>query len=195
MYPGTITLGVNKLTASQTEWLAGRILHLRGGIRAINWFGPEVDLQPQTRDGKLAQIQPKSYAGTYEELESLGLLIIGVDFYSHAFEVQGRTPPDWRSHHSPVHGWVCDEAVTKWRHIANAAYKREKGRLWDLASRIAHQLRVCEWRVRQVSESYKDQLLARLQNKFQAGQRIEDGFTWLAYLSDSVLPYRRICSA
>lgn len=170
-------------TESKEQWLAGRIFHLRGGIRATNWFAPTVDIQPKTLNGKLAQIQSKIYGRTYGELESLGLLIVGVDFYSHLFELDGRIPPNWRPHHSPVNGWVCDDAVTTWRHIAHAAYKAEQGRLWDLSSRIAHQLRVCGWRLRQVSDAYKDQLSARVQSTFRAGQRFQDEFTWLAYLS------------
>jgi hypothetical protein len=171
------------MTASQIEWRVGRIFHIPGGIRAQNWCTPKVDLQPDTLDGKIAQLTSKAFGGTFDELESIGLFVIGVDFYSHAFEVEGRTPPQWRSHHSPVRGWPCNTAFTKWRQIAHASYKREKGHLWDLASRIAHQLRVCEWRVRQVSEAYKEQLHARCQSEFKAGLRFRDGFTWLAYLS------------
>ena len=56
--------------------------------------------------------------------------------------------------------------------------------LWDTASRIGHQLRVCDWRLREISEAYSNQLLARLKQKdFKIGTRFEDGFTWLTYLS------------
>ena len=56
--------------------------------------------------------------------------------------------------------------------------------LWDTASRIGHQLRVCDWRLREISEAYSTQLLARLKRKdFKIGTRFEDGFTWLTYLS------------
>src|SRR5438105_3706009 len=70
-----------------------------------------------------------------------------------------------------------------WRQIAHAAFKAKRGRLWDSASRIAHQLRVCGWRLRQVSEAYRDQLWARSDGKFAAGQHFQDQFTWLVYLA------------
>src|SRR5438128_12608935 len=96
-------------TAAQEEWLAGRIFHLRGGILGKNWFGPTVEVSPKATNGNVAQIPSKSYPNTYVDLESLGLKIIGVDFYSHALEIKGRLPPNWRPHHSPVNGWTCSD--------------------------------------------------------------------------------------
>ena len=57
-------------------------------------------------------------------------------------------------------------------------------KLWDVGSRIAHQMRVCSWRLRQVSEAYREQLCAKVDKEtLSTGDRFEDGFTWLAYLS------------
>src|ERR1019366_8070066 len=68
--------------------------------------------------------------------------------------------------------------------ISHNSHKRKKGRLWDLASRISHQMRVCSWRLRQISEAYREQLFAKYDgSEFRKGQRFEDGFTWLAYMS------------
>jgi hypothetical protein len=94
-------------------------------------------------------------------------------------------PPNWRSYCSTEKtSWPTEEASQKWRNIGHAGFKRKDGMLWDTASRIGHQLRVCNWRLREISEAYSNQLLARLkQNDFKIGTRFEDGFTWLTYLS------------
>ena len=56
--------------------------------------------------------------------------------------------------------------------------------MWDVASRISHQIRVCEWRFRQLSEAYHDQLIAVIQSKrFKERNGVVDGFTWLGYLA------------
>src|SRR5437899_7601696 len=146
-----------------SEWPAGRIVHLGGGFRAVNHQGPEVDLQPTALNGQCVRIKLGSYAEIYANLETLGLLIVGVDFYSHVLEFEGQVPPNWRPYHkSPTGVWPCDDIGMKWAHIGHAAHKRKNGRLWDLASRIAHQMRVCGWRMRQVSEAYQDQLFTRV---------------------------------
>ena len=79
--------------------------------------------------------------------------------------------------------WPCEEEVDTWSEIGHAAFTRNNGRLWDIASRVSHQLRVCSWRLRQISEAYSNQLNARAKSKFQVGQRFQDAFTWLAYLA------------
>jgi hypothetical protein len=166
-----------------TEWRVGRIFHLTGGLRATNWFSADVDFEPNTLDGKFLRLHSKTFGGTFAELESMGLSIIGVDFYTSTLEVEGRLPPQWRSHHSPTKGWPCDEAAIEWRQIAHAAFSKKQGRLWDNASRIAHQLRACQWRVREVSEAYKNLLVTREWNKFKVGNRFKNGFSSLAQLT------------
>lgn len=80
--------------------------------------------------------------------------------------------------------WPCAEQADQWSFIAHSAFRQSNGQLWDVASRISHQLRVCDWRLRQVSECYRDQLHAKVRrNEFKQGRRFKDGFTWLGYLS------------
>lgn len=144
-----------------------------------------MDFFPIAKNGKQARITLAAYGGIYSALQSLGLLIVGVDFYSHIIEVEGKVPPNWRPYQqSPTTAWLWDETDLKWSQISHGAHRRRNGRLWDLASRISHQMRVCAWRLRQISEAYGDQLAAKLAgSEFSTGQRFEDGFTWLAYLS------------
>lgn len=162
------------------KWPAARIVHLAGGCRAINDHGPFVRFFPNTTDG----IQVSTYGAIYGILESLGFRIIGVDFYSHVAEVEGTVPPNWRSYcRSGKSCWPTEETAQMWRNIGNAGFTRKDGFLWDTASRIGHQLRVCDWRLRDISEAYGAQIQARLKRGFKAGTKFEDGFTWLTYLS------------
>jgi hypothetical protein len=167
------------------KWPAARIVHLTGGCRAINDHDPIVHFLPNTIEGIEWQFAVSAYGEIYRNLESLGFQIVGVDFYSHVLEVEGSVPPNWRSYCRAGHtSWPTEEAAQKWRNIGNAGFKRKDGMLWDTASRIGHQLRVCDWRLRGVSEAYSNQLLAKLKQKdFKIGTRYEDGFTWLTYLS------------
>lgn len=156
-----------------------------GGCRAINNQGPVVQFNPPTLEGKQAQFQINQYGGIFHSLESLGFGIIGVDFYSHVLEAKGSVPPDWRSYHRTSHtSWPTEEIAQRWRNIGHAAFKQKNGKLWDIASRIGYQLRVCDWRLREISEAYCNQLIAQIHLKsFKVGQKYEDGFSWLSYLS------------
>lgn len=177
------------MSKQDNNWPALRFVHLVGGCHAINEPGPSVKIGPKALNGKTVQFQLSGYGALYSALyskfETIELPIIGVDFYSHVMEIEGRTPPDWRPFHKiGASVWFCEDVTRIWSEISHSAHRKKNGRLWDLASRIKHQLRVCSWRLRQISVAYNEQLSARLKsNDFKAGQRFEDGFTWLAYLS------------
>ncbi len=164
----------------ENKWPAARIVHLAGGCRAINHHDPSVRFLPTKMDG----IQAPTYGALYGVLESLGFRIIGVDFYSHISEVEGTVPPNWRSYYrSGKTPWPTEETAQAWRNIGNAGFKKKDALLWDMASRIGYQLRVCDWRLRDISEAYGAQLQVRLKGDFKPATRFEDGFTWLTYLS------------
>src|SRR5690606_22337761 len=80
-------------------------------------------------------------------------------------------------------GWHCFNQADIWSHIAHAAIKQNNGLLWDVAQRISHLLRVCDWRLRQVSECYRDLLYAIVQaHEYTEGRRFMDRHTWLIYM-------------
>lgn len=166
-------------------WPASRIVHLLGGCRAINIDGPLVRIEPNTIQGKITQFSAQGYGAIYSDLKSIGFDVVGVDFYSHISEVKGETPPNWRVYNRTNEtSWASEETAQTWKGIAHSAFKKQNGHLWDLASRIGHQLRVCSWRIRQLSEAYHEQLLAKLQRgEIRETQPFEDGYTWLAYLA------------
>jgi hypothetical protein len=167
------------------KWPAIRFVHLPGGCRAINGQDPVVFIEPHIIGGKKYQFEISTYGTIYKSLVSLGLRIVGVDFISHVLEANGSMPPNWRSFHKVGNTcWPTEEVAQKWRNIAHAAFVQKKGKFWDCGSRIGHQLRVCDWRLREISEAYRNQLFAKFRdNDFKIGQKYADGFTWLSYLT------------
>ena len=171
---------------SPSGWPAARTAHLAGGCRAINGFDPVVRLFPTTMDRQELSFQLREYGSLYAGLEVRGIAPIGFEFLSTSLDARGLVPTDWRSFH-PWGGknvWPCHDQMDEWAQIAYAASKSNNADLWDLARRLSHQLRVCAWRLYQVSEAYHAQLRARTADpSFKAGTRFTDGFTWLAYLA------------
>lgn len=173
------------MTKQTNEWPAGRIIHLFGGCRAINGFEPMVYLDPAPIETESSALEVKSYGSAYPELEAFGLNIVGVDFYAHSLAIKELIPPEWRvCNHTKRTPWPCAQAIQKWSEIGHGAFQKKDGILWDQASRIAYQLRACTWRIREISESYKIQLNARVrQQDFKPGTRFVDGFTLPMYLA------------
>ena len=145
------------------KWPAARVVHLIGGCRAINDHNQLVHFFPNTMEGVEWRFEASSYAAIYRNLESLGFSIVGVDFYSHVMVVEGNVPPNWRSYYRTGNtAWTTEETAQKWRNIGHGGFKKKDGVLWDTANRIGHQLRVCDWRLRGISEAYNKQLIARM---------------------------------
>lgn len=174
---------------SHPQWLAARTVHLIGGCRAFNGFDPVVEFFPKTLDGLTMRFQCRQYGSLYSELASMDVAPIGFEFLSHSMEAKGLVPTNWRTYHPWTRSniWPCHDEMDKWAQIAYAASEAKEAVLWDLARRIGHQLRVCAWRLYQLSEAYRSQLFARTpENDFKPGIRFEDGFTWLGYLAVQV---------
>lgn len=177
------------MSETHPKWLSARTVHLAGGCRAVNDLAPTVKLYPSTPDGQIVQFQSREYGALYSEIEALNLTLIGTEFLSNSLEAKELVPPNWRTFHrwSPHQVWPCNDEVDKWAQIAHAAVEISNAVLWDLARRISHQLRVCEWRLYQLSEAYRSQLhTATTDRDFKPGTRFTDGFTWLGYLAVQV---------
>lgn len=175
--------------AAHPEWLAARTVHLVGGCRAFNGFDPTVDFFPRTLDGQIMRFQSRHYDTLYAELKALEIAPIGFEFLSNSLEAKGLVPTNWRTFHpwERKNVWPCNDQMDIWAQISYAASRESNAVLWDLARRISHQLRVCAWRLYQLSDAYNAQLRARVtEHDFKPGQRFEDGFTWLGYLAVQV---------
>lgn len=174
------------IVEQNSDWKALRVFHLVGGCRAVNGFGPSVEFHPQVSGGRTATFNIESYQTIYRNLDTLGAMVIGIDYVSHTMEAAGVMPPDWRSYPQTIaiSGTSCEEVAQRWAQIGHGAFKCQRGKLWDLARRIAHQMRVCSWRLRQLSESYRESLHARVRRAdVEPGMRFSDGFSELGYLT------------
>jgi hypothetical protein len=177
------------MQSQQSGWLAARTVHLVGGCRAFNGFDPAVEFFPRTLDGKVMRYQSRQYGRLYAELASMEIAPIGFEFLTNSLEAKELVPTNWRAYY-PRGGkeiWPCNDEMDRWSHISYAAGQVDDAVLWDIARRISHQLRVCAWRLYQLSEAYRVQLRARTaESDFKPGVRFEDGFTWLGYLAVQV---------
>lgn len=161
-----------------------RELHLYGGGRVLNGMDQTADLRPHAMNGKSASLNIKSYGGFYGDIRRLGLQIVGCDFFHTEEQAKSFDPPEWRSINLASPAWLCADQGHDWSFIANSAFLQRDGLFYDIASRISHQIRACEWRLRQLSEAYSDQLNGRLLSKsFKTNERFLDGYTSLCYLA------------
>jgi hypothetical protein len=176
------------LDASKTpnpEWKAVRSVHLQGGNRAVNGLGPTVQFEPLATNEKIASFETPTYHGLFPLLSSMGFVVVGCDYFSDPAQLDGRRVPDWRDYHVINRSILsCAAQADQWSFLAHSAIKQKNGELWDISRRVSNQLRTCDWRLRQVSETYNQQLIARLlSRKFKDGLRFDDQFTWLGYLA------------
>ena len=173
------------MAVPRSDWPAARTVHLPGGCRARNGFDQTVILEPSVASGKQLTLQIPHYHDLFPSLVKVGLEPIGCDFVSHPHEAQGLVPPNWMPFYPSFSTpWPCIEEADNWTFIGQAGWANKNHALWDIARRISHQVRVCTWRLREVSQSYKDQLHAQVaRGDFKVGGRFKDAFTWHGYLS------------
>ena len=165
------------------EWPAIRNFHLVGGVRALSLPGRKLTLECPVLSGKTAAFSLRNYADVYGVLDAVKLELLGVDFISHVLEASGQMPPDWQPW-CAARSWSCKDAANEWARIAHGARDANNAHAYDLSRRVSHQIRVCAWRLRQCSDAYRDQLLARVKsNNARHDVPFEDGFTWLVYLA------------
>lgn len=167
------------------EWRSCRVIHSLGGIRLINEYGPPVRISPSAINGKSAAFETPAYGDLFKRTENIGLPIFGVDFLTHSGQFNGKDIPEWRSYFKANNTvWANEEGARLWSDIGTGAHKARCGKLWDVGSRISQQLRVCGWRLRELSDSYNAQLLSVSEDKdFSSNNRFMNGYTWLCYLS------------
>ena len=167
------------------DWPAFRVFHFAGGVRADDFDAPTVGFQTKVLSGQVCRFRGKSYRSVFADFSKLKLSLLGVDFYFPTSNNERRSPPSWRVF---SRGWPSDEQRQGWSFIASSAFNERDGYAWDLASRLTQQWRICNWRVRQISEAYANQLDGcTLETLSKHGEMFEDGFTSLVY--DSVQSY------
>lgn len=169
----------------QNKWPAARIFHISGGVRAFNAFDGGLLIQTPNLEGThLNFVTPDYYSAVDVLRRGLGLQVIGADFFVDQSSFEGKSPVNWKSLYSPgKHEAHCSSQADQWSFLAHSAFKQSDPSIYDVSRRISHQLRVCDWRLRQISEAYQDQLRYRMRESFKSGQRFRDQLTWAGYLS------------
>ncbi len=150
-----------------------RILHLLGGLRAINNPGASVAVVPTTTLRPPASFQIATYHDLFDNAARQGLSVIGCDFLSDPEEVSGLSDPDWRPRTALVEKmeWPAFEVQQLSARIGHAAAQDNNMSVFEKARHVATQLRICNWRLRDLSEAYHRHLAATCQaGAFKAGQ-------------------------
>jgi len=173
------------MDSNQKAWPASRIVHLPGGCLASNYSDSPVIFLPESLTGGSVEYEISEYHELAKLFCDLNMTVIGVDYFQSQQEIDGIVPPVWKALNL-IDGKFCsiNDLADVWSNIGHSAYIKKDGRLWDISSRISHQLNVCSWRLSELSTKYQQQLKARtLQGKFKIGQLFIDLNTWHVYLS------------
>lgn len=154
------------------------LFHLSGGARAMHGGDLSVELRPHLL-GSTIKFSVKSTGQIVPTLTTWGLGVLGVESLAHNWEAEGIIPPDWRPfHRQRGSSWICFEAGQTWSQVRHAASKREEGKLWDIAARLAYQIEACVSRFRNVSNRYAVQVWSlTVRDAFRDGSRTDDIWT------------------
>ncbi len=179
---------------TKQQWYdIGRIVHLIGGLRAINNPGAEVII-PLGSKSPSPTFSIENYYELPSTLRSLGFDIVGVEYYETSEQVKGYYPPTW--YPLDMSRPTCDvslKAQEIWPKLANAGFQKGDIELMDLCSRIAFEVKACNQRLRQLSEAYNVELWSLCeQQKFSPG-RAETLNSFSIYLETHDL-LRELCT-
>lgn len=166
-----------------------RIVHLQGGIRAINNPGSEIIIIPGPDNNPNKKFNISRYPELIASLAKQGLLVIGVDFYEMANQIKGHLPPTFRSvHMRQASGYPAWEAEDVWSCLANAGFEKGDIEFADICRRITFEIRATNWRLRELSEAYNSELTALSEmKKFKEGTKFESRNSFFIYLSTHAL--------
>jgi len=115
-----------------------RIVHLSGGIRAVNNPGPTVSIVPSLNDSEIIFEIP-SYKSLIAYLKKQILSPLGIDYYQIPEEISGLYPPYWRSA-SKAH-----KSIDTWRQLFNSRHNEKDYEFAEISSKIAFQLKAVEY--------------------------------------------------
>src|SRR5690606_27635408 len=95
-----------------------RVVHLAGGLRAVDIDGEKVSIEvgPKYR---LAHFPRPEYPALYATLQQIGFRTIGADFFTNHRFVEN-TPPDWNAFRMGD-GFYAMDAENAWSNVRHAA--------------------------------------------------------------------------
>jgi hypothetical protein len=136
-----------------------RVIHLTGGHRAYDIGEEKVRVGPDHRR-HLLTIPTQPYEKLYRALGSIGLQPVGVDFLPGPGVEAMHLPPDFQTF-SLSSGFAALSGARAWSDVKNVPEQNTPDIL-DIASRFRTYHRLLTLRVREISEAYRDCLLAQL---------------------------------
>jgi hypothetical protein len=167
-----------------------RIVHLVGGLRAINNPGSEVIIPLGKNDTPIHTFSIEKYHDLPLSLISLRFRIVGIDYHENSQQTQGYQPPTWQ----PVHADQDNaELENQWSCLANAALKAEEVELMDICGRISFEIRACKLKLRKLSESYNIELWSLCEQEQFSPGKIETLNSFSIYLETHDL-LRELCT-
>lgn len=162
--------------------LPSRIVHLLGGLRAVDARHGQVRIQVSL-DKRIAQFAATPYPNLYVALTSLGLHPIGVEFVQGG-SYTGMVPQDWQCI-SPATGFRTLAEQRAWQDVRTAAYTDKNAALADFASRAKSYLMLLPIRVFQLSDAYNRML--RLAGSLKPEQLFDN--VWQPHLDAAIHAY------
>lgn len=149
-----------------------RILHLAGGYRAFDLGDPEIRIGPDFQRHMLT-IPTQPYNDLFAALASIGLQTIGADFISGQSQLRMHLPPDFQTFTLSA-GFAALWGERAWSDVKNV--KSQKTReILDLSGRFATYHRLMTLRIRDLSEAYRNSLLAQMTGIDGSYQPPKDG--------------------
>lgn len=169
--------GAELSDASIERPMPPRIIHLLGGLRAIDDQSGQVSIQV-TADQLVTQFPAPAYPQVYNGLRSLNLRPIGAEFLD-LESYQGLQAPDWQCA-SVCGGFKLRLQRKFWAGARHAAQADDKAEIADLAGRASTYLDLLPIRILQLSTAYNQALRSYL-----AGQPAPDN----VFFENTFRPY------
>lgn len=167
------------------EWpLCGRYVHLSGGLGAINAPGSNiVKVESIPSSSESISFSINNYGDLYSEIIKLNFNIIGIEFIHDNKVISGENPAEWRSYSDQADCWKNSDAQQRWAQLSISSVHNKNGLCYDLSSRIRYQLESANQRLKELSNSYHDQLKSIvLSDKIpKQNRRLQNGFTDIVY--------------
>ena len=137
-----------------TPQLPIRIVHLQGGLRAVDDRSGQIYVQVHSKR-RFIQFEAPEYANLYATLQSLGFRVIGSEFVSN----RGFAAPDWWF--APPEGqFKLTHESRDWSNVRHTASEENKPSVVDIARRCTALLELLGIRVWQMSNAYNGAYLA-----------------------------------
>jgi hypothetical protein len=161
-----------------------KVIHLQGGIRAINSNVDEVILRPGLKNPGIKYSLPHPNF-LFPSIIQLNLVPIGIDEYLSNDEIEGYRPPTW----SPIHINYSDYFLTRkadetWSCIVTGAIEKDNYELADISRRITFEIRASSFRLRELSNAYWRELRALCEkNIFSPGKKIKTINSFFIYFA------------